>query len=888
MRTRIALFAIVAAALVAPPWVSAQSTRTGPALGVARLSVVSGDVATMRGNSGDWVTATVNMPVVEGDSVQSGIGSRTEIQLDHGNFVRLWNDTQVQLLELASQNFRLRVIQGTVIYSELPDSVADIDVETPLAAVRPMKSGRYRITVGPGEAIVTVRQGRADVAFETTVRTLASGRTMTVREGPDGQEVATVKASPQDALDKWAAERDKRLRRARSYRYLSRDIYGADALDDHGDWRYVAGVGHSWFPRAASGWVPYRHGRWIWIDYYGWTWVGSEPWGWAPYHWGRWYRHATYGWGWYPGAPRLRHVWRPALVAFFGFEAAVRSTVWGGFGGIGWCPLAPGEAFVPWYGRRYYAGGSAILVDNSVNIYNNYRNARGYRGVSYVNARDFGRGVQQTPRSLRIANTQRGVAIRGPVPVVPARSSQGRLVQAPAARASALRSLRTDRSLALRDGTARVSFESQQERLRSSIADFRMTYKNPAARARSGTRARSATGGGSTRPTSPGARSPAAAGTRNAAPSTAVPPTNRRGASPVVRSQSASGTRAVPATPANPSVRARSASVRTARPAAPAPGAGTRQANTVPTTVPGVFAPRARSRIGSLHTSRGNSRTSPRSTSPPTPSIGGQSRTSGVIGARSRPSRSTIPNGSARGGTTTNPVPRVGRSRTNRSGTPPTAAPRNPSARPPPIGSRTASPGAGAATTVPTGVFVPRSRSRAGSATRPSNSGTGSLRRPTPGRTGPSFGSGATRGSNARLPSSSRVPATGSRGASTSRRPSYAPSTGSRSRPTAAPSTGRPSPQIRTPSRSRSSGGGYNPSRSRIGSPSTGGSRGATPSVRSPSSPRPSFGGSRSSSTASRSTTRSPSSSGTSRSDAGSRSSSARSTAAGSARGRDR
>ena len=862
MRTRIALFAIVAAALVAPARASAQSTRTGPALGVARISVVSGDVATMRGNSGDWVTATVNMPVVEGDSVQSGIGSRTEIQFDHGNFVRLWNDTEVQLLELASQSFRLRVIQGTVIYSELPDSVADIDIETPLAAVRPMQSGRYRITVGPGEALVTVRQGRAEVAFEATASTLASGRTMTVRESPDGPQVETVKASPQDALDKWAAERDKQLRRARSYRYLSRDIYGADALDDHGDWRYVAGVGYSWFPRAASDWVPYRHGRWIWIDYYGWTWVGSEPWGWAPYHWGRWYRHATYGWAWYPGAPRLRHVWRPALVAFFGFEAAVRSAVWGGFGGIGWCPLAPGEAFVPWYGRRFYGGGNAILVDNSVNIYNNYRNARGYRGVSYVDVRDFGRGVQQTPRSLRIANTQRGVAIRGPVPVVPARSSQGRLVQVPAAGASTLRSLRTNRPLALRDGTARVSFESQQERLRSSIDDFRMTYKSPGARARSAT-------GGSPRPASPAARSSAAAGARNAVATPAVPSTNRTGISPAIRSQRASGTRTVPATPANPSVRARSASVRTARPVAPAASAGTRQTNTGRTTTPGVFVPRARSRIGAVNASRGNSRTSPRSTSPPTPAIGGQARTTGGIGARSRSSRSTIPNGSGRSVTRTAPVPRAGSSRTNRIGTPTTR-------------SRTSSPGA--TRTAPTGVFVPRSRSRVGSATGPSNSG--SVRSPATRRTRPSFGSGAARRSTSGRPSSP-VPSTGSRGSSAGR-PSYSPGTASRSRSTAAPSTRRTSPQIRTPSRGRSSGGGYNPSGSRGGSLSPGRSRSTSPSARSPSSPRPSFGGSRSPGAASRSTSRSPASSGTSRSTSGSRSSAARSSSANSARGRDR
>ena len=902
MRTRIAIFAIVVAALVAPAELSAQSTRTGPALGVARISVVSGDIATMRGDSGDWVTATVNMPVVEGDSVQSGVGSRTEIQLDHGNFVRLWNDTEIQLLEIASQKFRLRLIQGTVIYSELPNSVSDIDIETPLAAARPMQPGRYRVTVGPGEAIVTVRQGRADVAFEATVSSLARGRTMTILESPSGPEVETVKAGPQDALDKWATERDKRLRRARSYRYLSRDIYGADVLDDHGDWRYVAGVGYSWFPRAATGWVPYRHGRWIWIDYYGWTWVGSEPWGWAPYHWGRWYRHARYGWGWYPGAPRLRHVWRPALVAFFGFESAVRSAVWNGFGGIGWCPLAPGEVFVPWYGRRYYSGGNAILVDNSVNIFNNYRNARGHRGVSYVNAQDFGRGVQQTPRSVRVANAGQGVAIRGPVPVVPARSSQGRLVQAPASRnGSVLRSLRTNRPLALRDGTARVSFESQQERLRSSVNDFRTTYKNPGARAASTTRVRSATGGSTARTVTPVPRSQGASGSRGAIAIPDVQPPQRAVGSPTIRSQRASGSRTVPTTRANPGVRGRSASPRTSRPVGSAPSAGSRPPTARGSSSPSVFAPRTRSRIGALTTPRSTSRTVPSAARPPTATSSGRSGTTGIIGARSRSSRSGASNGSRTTATRTDPASRIGNSRTSRIGTPAAAAPRSPSARQPGIGSRTSPPSAGATRTAPTSVFVPRARSRVGSASRSNSRSSGSARGRTTRPPSPTFGGSATRRPSTGSSSSSRFPSTGSRSPSTTRRPSYSPGAGSRSRSTARPSTRGTSPQTRTsggsrssspgigtPRSSRSSGGGYNPPRSRAGSISTGRARSPSPSVRSPASPRSPSRGSRSSGAASRPTTRTPSSVGTIRSNARTQSPSARSRSAGSTRGRDR
>jgi len=37
--------------------------------GVARISMIHGDVSTQRGDSGDWSAATLNAPVVSGDKV---------------------------------------------------------------------------------------------------------------------------------------------------------------------------------------------------------------------------------------------------------------------------------------------------------------------------------------------------------------------------------------------------------------------------------------------------------------------------------------------------------------------------------------------------------------------------------------------------------------------------------------------------------------------------------------------------------------------------------------------------------------------------------------------------------------------------------------------------
>ena len=446
-----AVIVFTALAALLPCGLSAQSTDSGPALGVARISLVGGEVTTKRGDSGDWVAARINQPVVEGDSVMTGPGSRAEIQLDYGNLVRLNGNSEIEFASLGNRKFQIRVARGSIGYSELRDSEADVDIETPLVAVRPAQSGRYRIDLGPGETVVTVRKGTAEVASVNGLETLGSGRTMIVREGVEGPEFRLAKAEPKDDWDRWAEARDNRLKKSESYRYVSRDIYGAEALDDYGDWRHVSGYGYSWFPRStASGWAPYRQGRWTWLDYYGWSWVGSEPWGWAPYHWGRWYHHASYGWGWYPGSLYRRHFWRPALVTFFGYNgySGLNFGLGYGYGNIGWCPLGPGEIYSPWYGSGFYGGrpNRTVVVDNSVNIYNTYRNARAPNGVTVVDAQGFSQGLVNNPRTLRSAELTRATSIRGQIPVVPARGSQGTIVRAATAAtggASAARSLRS-------------------------------------------------------------------------------------------------------------------------------------------------------------------------------------------------------------------------------------------------------------------------------------------------------------------------------------------------------------------------------------------------------------------------------------------------------------
>lgn len=428
MRATYRMLLLMMAGLASYTWADEDE---GPGRGVARISVINGEVSVRRGDSGDLVAATINAPLVVQDTVLSGPSSRAEVQFDYANMIRLASMTEIRLAELEYERYLVQVVQGTVTFRVLRDTGAETEISTPSVSVRPIKKGAYRVTVQPdGSSEITVRSGEAEIYTPRGTERLRSGRTMMARGSPSDPEFTVANDIPHDDWDRWNESRDRDLERARSYQYVSSDVYGAEDLDGHGRWVSVAPYGWVWAPRVAVGWAPYRHGRWVWIDWYGWTWVSHDPWGWAPYHYGRWFHSGSYGWCWYPGQIRARHYWRPALVAFFGWGRHSGVHIGVGFGSVGWVPLAPYEPYYPWYGRGYYRGyRDRVYVDNSVRVVNNinitkvYRNARVRNGYTAVDAYDFtqgraGRYIDTTGVDLRRANL-----VKGQIPVAPSRDS---------------------------------------------------------------------------------------------------------------------------------------------------------------------------------------------------------------------------------------------------------------------------------------------------------------------------------------------------------------------------------------------------------------------------------------------------------------------------------
>src|SRR5690348_8335216 len=435
--------------------------------GVARVSLIHGDVSVQRGDSGDVVTATLNTPLVAGDRVMTGNGSRAEVQLDYANVVRLDENSSIKITDLSRTHIQLQVAQGVVNYSVLDDHAdASAEIDSPNVAVHPLERGDYRIEVpSDSQTEAIIRRGKAEISVPQGSTEVDGGQLITI-QGTDNPQYQTADAPHQDDFDRWNGDRDNVISDASSWHKTDRYYTGSQDLDAYGHWSYVPDYGNVWVPSEGPDWAPYRDGRWVWEPYYGGTWVSYEPWGWAPYHYGRWFLYDD-DWVWWPGPvygyPAYYPVWSPAYVSFFGFGGGG----WGfgfGFGNVGWLPIGPCDPFFPWFGRDGDDFGR-VRVTNITNITNitnvNNFNGRGtpvpplFRGragerfsnlngvgnngrlragISSMSSNQFGK-LPVSPRQQRIsAETFRsGSLMTGRLPVVPTKQSLGRTGNVPPA-----------------------------------------------------------------------------------------------------------------------------------------------------------------------------------------------------------------------------------------------------------------------------------------------------------------------------------------------------------------------------------------------------------------------------------------------------------------------
>lgn len=371
------------------------------AIGPARVSYMDGEILFQTPDADEWLPATVNTPLDEGDGVWCPEGSRVEIELPDGSIVRLDGGSQLDLLANEDVFVHLHLASGHLYLRTARTAKENsLQIDADDTTVLPSARTRLRIDMLPNSLEdVAITKGSAYVEGNGSRTRVRGGEQILLEE--DHSEVLPL--NPADSWEIWNVDRDREQSRfARAESYLPDELHGYSAeLEANGSWEYIPEYGRVWRPavEASGDWAPYRDGRWIWRgDNY--VWLSFEPWGWAPYHFGRWTFVGGLGWCWVPPA-RGDVYWGPGYVGWYRTGSQV-----------GWTPLAPGEVY---YGHRNY--GRHSMNTTSVNINTTsvvYRNRTVRGGLTVLPQDDFLRGRNAFRQPVRNSNFSLSISIGGP------------------------------------------------------------------------------------------------------------------------------------------------------------------------------------------------------------------------------------------------------------------------------------------------------------------------------------------------------------------------------------------------------------------------------------------------------------------------------------------
>jgi uncharacterized protein DUF6600 len=363
-----ALFAVIPAFAQDAPQAAQQqqSAPQEPPARVGRVAFVQGTLAFHTLGETAWSAAAVNYPVATGGAFWTDPKSRAEIRVG-AQTIDLAGNTDLELTKLDQQVMQAALPQGRieVRLRELGEGET-VQIDIPRGGVWLLQAGRYDIDAGAADqpSRIAVYEGSARFVGGTAEVAIKAGDVAVLSGG--NPVVAKIEHAAPDEFAQWCQSRDYDIHRLAAPYRVSPRMTGYEELDQYGAWRSVADYGEVWYPNSLpADWVPYRDGYWVWEEPWGWNWVDAEPWGFAPFHYGRW-AYIDNAWGWVPGGFVASPVYAPALVGFLGDPGAVLASAAAG-ALVGWFPLAPGEAYWPWYSNdpRYVQALNAGTVDPS-------------------------------------------------------------------------------------------------------------------------------------------------------------------------------------------------------------------------------------------------------------------------------------------------------------------------------------------------------------------------------------------------------------------------------------------------------------------------------------------------------------------------------------------
>ncbi len=180
------------------------------------VNAVTGRATLRPHGNAEWRQLTIKEDLETGDVVKTGNDGRIEMLLNPGSYMRIGENSEVELSDNSVENLEVRLLQGTAIVevTGADDAALFIGITTPHTRMSIIQRGLYRVNVVPGDNTeLIVRKGR--VMLEGSHTKVKGGNKVVFSKS--SFSVAKLGDSDKkkgDSVESWSKERAKTLAKA--------------------------------------------------------------------------------------------------------------------------------------------------------------------------------------------------------------------------------------------------------------------------------------------------------------------------------------------------------------------------------------------------------------------------------------------------------------------------------------------------------------------------------------------------------------------------------------------------------------------------------------------------------------------------------------------------
>lgn len=279
---------------------------------IVRLSQVKGEVLLDRKTDRGFETAFANLPIAQGQRLQTKEGV-AEVEFEDNSTLRITPNSLIEFPALqrgpsGATTTSVKLLKGTLYVSLANTKANQFTVSLGNDTITLTPSSHIRLDTDASKSNLAVFNGSALVANSSGTTTVGKKKSLLLDTTSDANTQAPsvitskVEHGLFDEWDKTAADYHK-LHSVPAAFAGSSYLYGINDLNYYGSFTNAGGCGAMWRPYFTSAaWDPFANGVWAWYPGAGYSWVSPYPWGWTPFHSGSWdYCPAGGGWGWHPG-----------------------------------------------------------------------------------------------------------------------------------------------------------------------------------------------------------------------------------------------------------------------------------------------------------------------------------------------------------------------------------------------------------------------------------------------------------------------------------------------------------------------------------------------------------------------------------------------------------